>query len=66
MFHRIIIKYQRRKFTTIKQTLHFLLEEVLQPAFEENPNISVIGENEYINNIFENNQKKFLLVHFLR
>ena len=33
---------------------------VLEPVFQENPNISEIGENEFIKNVVENNKKKLL------
>ena len=33
---------------------------ILEPVFEENPNIFEIGENEYISNVVENNKKKLL------
>ena len=32
---------------------------VLEPVFQENPNISEIGENEFIKNVVENNKKAF-------
>ena len=38
----------------------FYVNGVLEPVFQENPNIFEIGENEYINNVVENNKKKLL------
>ena len=59
-FTELLLSINEENFTNYKTNTPFFLEEVLQPAFEENPNISVIGENEYIKNVIENNQKKLL------
>ena len=41
------------------------VNNILDPYFEENPNILAIGEDEYIKNYVMNNKKRFKITIFL-
>lgn len=59
-FSELLLSINENNFKSYKENSPFYLGGVLEPAFEENPNILEIGEDEYIKNIIENNKKKLL------
>tara|TARA_X000000950_G_scaffold55029_1_gene65833 strand:+ start:5615 stop:7012 length:1398 start_codon:yes stop_codon:yes gene_type:complete len=59
-FSKLLLSINENNFKSYMENSPFYLGGVLEPAFEENPNILNIGEDEYIDNIIENNKKKLL------
>ena len=55
-----LISINEDNFQNYVENIPFYMNGILEPVFEENPNIFEIGEDEYISNVVENNKKKLL------
>lgn len=59
-FTELLLSINEDNFHDYKENIPIYINDILEPYFQENPNIFEIGEHEYIENYVVNNKKRFI------
>ena len=59
-FTELLLSINEDNFDEYMENIPMYIDDILEPYFQENPNVFDIGEDEYIKNYLINNKKRFL------
>ena len=59
-FTELLLSINEDNFDEYMENIPMYIDDILEPYFQENPNVFDIGEDEYIKNYVINNKKRFL------